>query len=128
MKPLNPWRATALVRAARLFEDVDRKSFTDRLVIQTIAHLEHLATTSAHSTPEPKVSRHQSDEGVAFEIEWHDQESGWFLCVSVKRKHGEKPRTALEFSGNPVSYSTEKPTDDELRKALHDYFQEWKKA
>ncbi len=127
MKPLNSWRAAALVRSARLVEDVDRKSLTSRLLIETISRLESLATTGAHATPEPKISRHQNEEGVVFEIEWHDDESGWFLCVSVKRKLGEKPRVSLEFVGNPKSYSVDKPTDDDIRRALHDYFWEWKK-
>ena len=127
MTPLNPWLATAIARATRLVEDVDRKSFTDRLLLGTLSRVEALATTSAHATPEPKISRHQSEEGVAFEIEWHDQESGWFLAVSVKRKHGTKPSTTLEFSGNPKTYSVDNPTDDDIRTALHDYFQDWKK-
>jgi hypothetical protein len=127
MRPLNTWCATALVRAARLVEDIDRKSFTSNLVLQTIGRLESLATTSAYATPEPKISRYQNEDGVAFEIEWHDMESGWFLCVSVRRQHGAKPRTSLEFSGNPKSYFSDNPTDEDIRPAMHDYLQERKK-
>ncbi len=127
VKALNPWRDAAHVRAERLVEDVDRKSLTAQLLSQTIMRLEQLATTSAYAIPEPKISRHQNEEGVVFEIEWLDQESGWFLCVSVKRKHGQKPFVALEFSGNPKNYSTDRPTDDDVRQAMHDYFYEWKR-
>jgi hypothetical protein len=127
MKPLNPWLPTVLRKAQRLVEDSDRKTLAAGLLQVTIRRVNALATLSAHKTPEPKVERFQSDEGVSLGIEWSDPESGWFLCVSVKRKLGEKPRVALEFSGNPKSYSTEKPADDDIRQALHDYFQEWKR-
>ncbi len=128
MRPLNPWLGPALRRANRLSEDVDLKTFTCRLLVTTISRLESLATTSAHAIPEPKISRRQSEEGVVFEIEWLDDESGWFLCVSVRRKLGEKPRVELEFSGNPKSYSVSGPTDDDIRQAMHDYFHEWKNS
>lgn len=127
MKPLNPWLHAALRRANALIEDSDRKSLASRLFLLTIDRVNQLATTSAHTTPEPKIERFQNDEGVSLSLEWLDQESGWFLCVSVKRKLGEKPRVALEFSGNPKSYYTEKPTDDDIRQALHDYFYAWRK-
>lgn len=128
MKSLNPWLHSALRKAIALVEDSDRKSLASRLFTLTIDRVHQLATTSAHATPDPKIERFQTDEGVVLSLEWLDPESGWFLCVSVKRKLGEHPRVALEFSGNPDGYSTDKPTDDDIRKALHDYFYAWKKG
>ncbi len=127
MSELNPWKNSLLRKAQRLVEDSDRKNFSAALLQTTIARLHALATLSAHVAPEPKLERFQNDEGVALSLEWLDKDSGWFLCVSVKRRLGEKPRVVLEFSGNPKGYIVDKPTDDDIRAALHDYFQEWKK-
>ncbi len=128
MKPLNPWHLSVQRSAERLVEDVDRKSLTSRLLMQTIVRLWGLATTSALAVPAPRVTRHQSDDCVMFDIEWLDEESGWHLCVSVRRVLGEKPHTSLYLDGNPKTYSARSPTDDEIRLALNDYFPERKKA
>ena len=127
MTALNLWKTSLLRKAQRLVEDSDRKNFSAALLQTTIALLHALATQSAHVAPEPKLERTQNDEGVALSLEWLDKESGWFLCVSVKRKLGEKPRVVLEFSGNPKGYVADNPTDADIRQSLHDYFQEWKK-
>jgi len=127
VKPLNPWLESTLLKAKRLFEDSDHRTFASQRFLMLITRLNHLATTSAHTTPTPKLERFQHEDSVSLLVEWHDKESGWFLCVGLKRKFSEKPRVTLEFSGNPESYNTDNPTDDDIRKAMHDYFQEWKK-
>lgn len=127
MKPLNPWLPTVLRKSARLFEDSDRKTFAAGFFQTLIRRVNTLATLGAHATPEPKLERLQFEGETSLIMEWLDPESGWFLCFGVRRRSAEKPRYTLEFSGNPKSYSTEKPTDDEIRQALHDYFQDWKK-
>lgn len=126
--PLNPWLQSAKRRADRLIEDSDRKTLAAPMFQRLITQMHTLCVTGPHVAPEPKIERHQDDHGVELLIEWLDQESGWFLCVSVKRNLGEKPRVTLDFSGNPDSYSAENPREEDLRKALHDYFQSWRKA
>lgn len=126
MKPLNPWLDTVLSKASRLFEDSDRKHFVVPAFYNLIRRAHSLATENAHVAPEPKLERLQLDEGVLLSLEWLDPESGWYLMLGVRRKPNERLRTVLEFSGNPESYSTDKPTNDDIAKAMHDYFQAWR--
>lgn len=125
--PINPWLSSTKRAAERLIEDSDRKTLAALMFQRLITNLHTLCTTGPHNAPAPKLSRVQpEDGGVSLEIEWLDQESGWFLIVSVHRKLGIKPRVRLEFSGNPKTYFADDPTEQDLRQALHDYFQEWK--
>ena len=67
-----------------------------------------------------------TDDAVVLSMGWLDPESFWHLYITVRRVRGEKPRVELDFYGNPLSYSTEHPTDEDIGKALTDYFQSWK--
>jgi len=127
MTPLNPWLDTVLRKARRLVEDSDRRTFAAAHFQTLIRRVNALATLGAHATPEPKLERTQHEDTVSLWMEWTDKESGWFLSLGIKRLLSEKPRVTLEFSGNPKTYFTEQPTDDDIRTALHDYFQDWKK-
>lgn len=126
MKSLNPWRDVVLRKARRLVEDSDRRTFAAAQFQVLISRINLLATLSAHDTPEPKLERFQHEDTVSLFLEWSDKESGWFLSFGIKRLLSEKPRVMLEFSGNPKNYYTDNPTDDDIRTALNDYFQEWK--
>lgn len=127
MKPLNSWSQNVSRRAQRLVEDADRKWLVDKMVTRLIERLERLATAGAHATPAPRVHRHQGDDGVVFDVEWVDEMALWFLCLSVRRTLGEKPRIVLEFCGENERSTVENPTDTDIQKALHEYFQAWKK-
>lgn len=125
---LNPWLEVTLKKAKRLYEDSDRKSLADRLFDKTIRRVHALAVRTATPTPDPTLERMQTDDGsTVLTLEWLDQNSGWHLYFSVWRKLGEKPFVMLDYSGVPNSYSCDQPTDDEICKALHDYFEGWKR-
>lgn len=127
MKPLSPWLPAVLRKAGRVVEDSDRVTYAASLLMQTIRRLHVLVVVGAHDTPEPRVQRIQSDDGgVSLIVEWLDKESGWFLAFNVARVPGAKPTVGLEFSGNPDHYLIGGPTDPDISKALHDYFQKWK--
>ena len=123
--PLNPWLDVVLRKADRLFEDADRQSFAAREFFGLIKRAHRLATVSAHVAPEPKLERLQLDEGVLLSLEWLDEESGWYLMLGIRRKAGEKLCQVLEFSGLE-NYATDKPTDADITRAMHDYFQSWR--
>lgn len=124
---LNQWLEVTLKKAKRLYEDYDRKSLADRLFDKTIKRVHTLATGAAIRTPDPSVDRVQTDDSsTVLTLKWTDQESGWYVYFSVWRRLGEKPYVMLEFSGDGV-YSTDKPTDADIDKTLHDYFEGWKK-
>lgn len=127
MKQLNPWLHATLRKAARVVEDSDRVALAAQLLTKTVRRIHALAVTGAHNTPAPRLQRIQSDDGgVSLIVEWHDEESGWFLAFNVARVAGTKPALGMEFSGNPDGYVIGNPADDDIRKALHDYFQKWK--
>jgi hypothetical protein len=129
IKHLNPWLSGTLKKAQRLFEDSDRKTLADRLFIGLVKHVHLLATRTAISTTDPTLDRMQTDDGsVVLTLEWIDRSANWHLYFSVWRKLGEKPYVMLDFSGvTGQGYSCDKPTDADICKALHDYFEGWKK-
>ncbi len=128
MNPLNPWLPGMLRKAKRLYEDSDRVTHAAQLFDETIKRVHALATSTAIPTIDPFLERLQLDDGtVVLSLEWLDKSSGWYLYFSVRRPLGEKPHVSLEFSGNPERYFSEKPSDADIRKALHDYFEGWKK-
>lgn len=128
IEPLNPWIGAVLARAERLYEDSDRKSRAAMLFHNTLRSVHRLATHSAIRAPAPKLERFQGDEASpALMMEWYDEASGWFLYLAVRRGFNVRPHLVLEFGG--VShYSVDKPTDEQIRKALHEYFEQWKLA
>lgn len=127
MKHLSPWLPSVLRQAGRVMEDSDLVCHAGSLLTKTIRKLHVLAVTGAHDTPAPRVKRFQSEDGgVSLIVEWSDEESGWFLALNVARMPGVKPKLGLEFSGNPDGYIIGSPTDADISKALHDYFQKWK--
>ncbi len=136
MTQLNPWLPSTIKKARAIVEDVDRKTLADRMFVALIEQVHHLATTNAHATHPPRIERFQNEGEVFLSMEWHDQEASWHVCFGVRRKLGEKPRMVLEYSGvfegagahEFYSYSIDNPTDEEIRKALHDYFQAWRTA
>ena len=124
---LNPWLDGTLKKAKRVFEDSDRKTLADKLFLKMIRHVHALSVRGAIKTPDPSIERIQTEDGsVVLTLEWLDRSACWHLYFSVWRKLGEKPYVMLEFSGTS-SYSTDKPTDEEILKSLHDYFEAWKK-
>lgn len=126
--PLNPWRDSALRKAERLFEDSDRQAFAAAPFRTLIWTAHHLATVSAHVVPEPTIGRLVLDDGcVLLSLEWRDEASGWSLYLAVRRKAPVKPVVVLEFCGEPSDYSTDKPSNTDITKALHDYFEAWKR-
>lgn len=127
---LNPWLESVLRKAVRLYEDSDRVYRAAALFTATIKRVQRIATTSAIRCPEPwpDVERFQPDEGSpVLSLEWYDQSSGWHLYFNVRRGPGVKPFVSLDFYGSPTHYFIENPTDAEIAKALHDYFEEWKR-
>jgi|SRR5882672_2510688 len=126
--PLNPWLGATLTRAARMIEDADRISHAAAKFLALITRVHELATVSAHVTPAPTLERLQVDEGTLLSLEWLDKSSGWYLMIGVRKPPMQKARAVLEFSGSPAVYATDNPTDDDITKALHDYFEGWKRA
>ncbi len=129
IEPLNPWLPSILKKAEKLYEDSDRVTHAARLFTATIKRVHRLATHSAIRCPEPwpDVERFQPEEGSpVLTLEWFDKGAHWHLYFSVRRGAGVKPFVALDFSGNPERYDTENPTDTEITKALHDYFEGWR--
>lgn len=126
---LNLWLDEALKKAKRVYEDSDRKALADKLFNQTIRRVNSLTIKSAIRTPEPsKIERTQTTGSSILTMEWRHVKSGWHLRFSVHRAGGEKPYVSLEFQGaEDTSYSTDSPTDANIQKALHDYFEAWKK-
>lgn len=130
VEPLNPWLASTLRKAQRLYEDSDRATFAAQLFTATIKRVHRLATHSAIRCPEPwpELERFQPDSGSpVLSMEWYDKSAHWHLCFSVRRGAGVKRFVTLDFSGNPERYCIEKPTDADLIKALNDYFETWKR-
>lgn len=127
---LNPWLASVLRKAERLYEDADRVYRAAPLFTATIRRVQKIATHSAIRCPEPwpDVERFQPDEGSpVLSLEWYDQSAGWHLYFHVRRAPGVKPFVTLDFYGNPTHYSIDKPTDEEIARALYDYFEAWKR-
>lgn len=131
MAPLNNWLPSTIAKARRIVEDSDRKARTDTAFVGLIEHVHHLLCSNAHSAGPPKVERLVTDDRVLLSIEWFDSESNWHLYFGIQRILGEKPVVVLDFFGavgKPGSYDLRSPSDVDIRKALHDYFQGWKKA
>jgi hypothetical protein len=140
---LNPWLPSTIKKARKVCEDADRKALADRMFVALIERVHHLATINAHDTRPPTIERFQSEDMVLLTMEWFDKEAHWHVCFGVRRQLGEKPRVVLDFSGvlgapghrgshwslanESHSYFADNPTDEEIRKALHDYFRAWKK-
>lgn len=125
--PLSDWLLSTLKKGRSICEDADRKNLAQHLFINTIDRVAQLAVRGAVRTPRPTIERHQGEDHVTLSLEWSDAESGWFLRVSVRRVLGEKPHVLLEMSGNPDDYSCRNPTDEDITKSLHDYFEKWKR-
>ncbi len=125
MSDFNAWRAAALRSAAAKCQDSDRKNFADALFIRTINRIWTLAAAGAIRCDAPKVTRSEDEDSVLLCIEWTDAPSDWCLYIGVIRHRGEKPVVTLGFDGE-TSYGSDNPTDTEITKALHDYFQAWK--
>lgn len=126
MADFNPWRASTLKAAQAKCEDSDRKNLTDRMFVQTVDRVWALATTSVIRCEAPKVTRTEDEDSVLLCIEWEDPTSDWCLYIGVIRHRGEKPVVTMGFDGEE-SYGNDSPTDQEIIKALHDYFEAWKK-
>lgn len=127
VEPLNGWLDSTIKKAKRVCEDSDRKTRASALFVETIKRVNRLATEGAIRTPIPAVERFQNDEMVLLAVEWFDRSASWHLYVGVRRQLGEKPEVVIDFSGTE-SYATSKPTDADIGKALHDYFEAWKKG
>ena len=129
MKPLNDWLSTTIRRARLLIEDSDRKNFSGIKLEQLIRRVNNLATTGAIRAPAPDVmERYQTEDSVVLEFGWVDKKSGWHLYFSVRRPIGEKPYAQLDFSGaGEHTYTSDKPTDADITKSLHDYFESWRR-
>lgn len=139
---LNHWLSSTLRKAKSVCEDSDRKALADRMFVSLIERVRYLATINAHDTRPPTIERFQSEDMVLLTMEWFDKGAHWHVYFGVRRQLGEKPRVVLDFSGvlgspghrgshsslanESHSYSADSPTDEEIRKALHDYFQAWK--
>jgi hypothetical protein len=106
-------------------EDSDRKNFAAQLFVGTVDRVWRLATTSVIRCDPPKVSRSEDENSVLLCIEWVDATSDWGLYIGVIRHRGEKPLVTMGFDGE-TSYGADSPTDQEVTKALHDYFEAWK--
>ena len=126
MPDFNPWLSQTLLKANRKIEDSDRRNLGDRLFLNTISRVWKLATTSVIRCDTPKVTRSEDDDSVLLCIEWSDPTSDWCLYIGVIRHRGEKPVVTLGVDGEE-SYGSDSPTDQEITKALHDYFQAWQK-
>jgi len=127
MSDFNSWLDQTLIRANKKIEDSDRRNFADRLFIDTVNRVWSLATTSVIRCEPPKVTRSEDPDSVLLCIEWDDPTSDWCLYIGVIRHRGEKPVVTLGFDGE-TSYGSDSPTDEEITKALHDYFEAWKKG
>ena len=126
MSDFNPWLSQTLFKANKKVEDSDRGKLADRLFLDTISRVWKLATTSVIRCEAPKVTRTQDEDSVLLCIEWDDPASDWCLYIGVIRHRGEKPVVTMGFDGE-TSYGNDSPTDQEIIKALHDYFQAWRK-
>ena len=126
IEPLNPWIGAVLARAERIYEDSDRKCRAAMLFHNTIRQVHRLATHSAIRTPTPKLERYQGDEeSPALMLEWYDDASAWHLFLAVRRGFNVRPHLVLDFNGSR-HYSVSKPTDEQIRQALFEYFEKWK--
>ncbi len=125
MPEFNPWLSDTLLKANRKTEDSDRRNFADRLFTETVCRVWKLATNSAVRCEAPKVTRTEDPDSVLLCIEWADATSDWCLYIGVIRHRGEKPVVTMGFDGE-TSYGADSPEDNEIIKALHDYFQAWK--
>lgn len=125
-EPLNNWLLRTLKKARSVCEDSDRRNFAERLLLVTVDRVHGLTVKGAHVAPVPEIERIQTDDAVVLSMGWLDPASSWHLYITVRRVRSEKPRVELDFYGNPDSYSAENPTDEEISKALSDYFQVWK--
>lgn len=121
MGDFNPWLSQTLLKANKKVEDSDRRNLSDRMFIDTICRVWKLATTSVIRCEAPQVTRTEDDDTVLLCIEWEDPTSDWCLYIGVIRHRGEKPTVTMGFDGEE-SYGTDKPTDEQLIKALQDYF------
>jgi hypothetical protein len=126
VEPLNNWLLPTLKKARAICEDSDRKNLAQHLFIVTVDRVHGLTVKGAHCAPRPELERVVTDDAVVLSVGWLDPGSNWHLYITVRRMRGEKPRVELDFYGNPDSYSAEHPTDDDISKALTDYFQSWK--
>ncbi len=125
-EPLNNWLLPTLKKARAICEDSDRKNLAQHLFITTVDRVHGLTVRGAHRAPKPELERVLTDDAVVLSMGWFDQASNWHLYITVRRVLGEKPRVELDFYGNPDSYSTEHPTDDDIGKSLRDYFESFK--
>ncbi len=125
MSDFNGWRAAVLRSAAAKCEDSDRKNLADRLFVQTVDRVWKLAAVSAIRCDAPKVTRTEDEDSVLLCIEWIDAPSDWCLYIGAIRHRGEKPVVTMGFDGE-TSYGSDNPTDEEITKALHDYFRSWR--
>lgn len=123
---LNDWLESTVKKAHRIVEDADRKTFAARAFQGLILQVHGVLTTNAVRAERPNIERFQSDDQVTLRMEWQDRKSGWYLNFDVLRVLGEKPRVRLAMSGNPKDYACEKPTPEEVRRAVLDYFEAWK--
>jgi hypothetical protein len=121
----NEWRDQALKSAQAKCQDADRVNFAAKLFAETVERVWRLATTTAIRCDPPKVTRSEDEDSVLLCIEWVDPTSDWGLYIGVIRHRGEKPVVTMGFDGE-TSYGADSPTDDEIIKALHDYFDAWK--
>lgn len=125
---LNDWLESTMRKAERTVEDADRKSFAAQLFKTLIRDVHEAMVHNAIRAERPKIERMQTEEHVTLRMEWFDEKSGWYLHFEVVRVLGEKPKVCLSLSGNPHEYECEAPTEEDVRKALIDYFQEWKRS
>lgn len=123
---LNPWVAPVSKRAERLFEDSDRVSFAAPKFLALIGTVAARITAMATRAPEPLVKRDEFDGTVRLMLVWEDKPSGWWLHFSVVRGRGEKPRVELDFCGADVAYAQGKPSQQDVDRALYDYFEAWR--
>lgn len=126
-REFNAWLPHCLGRANRLFEDSDRKNFTDVKFRRLIAEVHRIATATAIRVPEPTLERYQAEDGITLNLEWYDEESAWHLYFGVRRTFGEKPVVLLDFYSATEQYAAKNPDEPSIRKALHDYFDAWRK-
>lgn len=127
-KVLNDWLESTMRKVRNTVEDADRKSHSARVFETLLRDVHGAMVACAIRAEHPKIERFQNDNQVTLRIEWLDEKSGWFLNFDVVRVLGEKPKVHLAMSGNPDDYECAAPTENDVRKALIDYFQEWKRA
>lgn len=128
---MNDWLLAALKRASAIAEDSDRKAHAHRELVNYLTRVHMVACLSAISTERaPKLQRIDADGTVWLNFEWKDDESGWFLVLSVVRE-GRSPVTrTLELGADETTghRTHDNPTDEEIRQALWDYFKGWKET